>query len=95
MRLAFFSPLPPVKSGIADYSAALLDPLKKHAEITVFTEAPRDFQSSRFDAILYQIAIHLRGEVSGWIFQPGENLQPAFIGQRAQPDCDIHIEKFI
>jgi glycosyltransferase involved in cell wall biosynthesis/SAM-dependent methyltransferase len=55
MRLAFFSPLPPVKSGIADYSAALLEPLKKHAETTVFAEAPRDFQSSCFDAILYQI----------------------------------------
>jgi len=47
------------------------------------------------DAILYQIAVHLWGEVSGWILQPGENLQPALIGQRVQPDCDIHIENFI
>jgi len=47
------------------------------------------------DAILYQIAIHLRRKVSGWVFQPGENLQPAFIRQRMQPDCDIHIENFI
>lgn len=29
MRVAFFSPLPPIKSGIADYSAELLPALKK------------------------------------------------------------------
>ena len=55
MRLAFFSPLPPVKSGIADYSAALLDPLNKQAEVTVFTEAAGRFDPSRFDVALYQI----------------------------------------
>ncbi len=55
MRLAFFSPLPPVKSGIADYSAALLDPLNKQAEVTVFTEAAGQFDPSGFDVALYQI----------------------------------------
>lgn len=54
-RLAFFSPLPPVKSGIADYSAALLDPLKKQADVTLFTDATHPFDASRFDAALYQI----------------------------------------
>lgn len=33
-RLAFVSPLPPARSGIADYSADLLEPLSKHYEIT-------------------------------------------------------------
>ncbi|MFZ4984414.1 MAG: glycosyl transferase family 1, partial [Blastocatellia bacterium] len=42
MRLAYFSPLPPVKSGIADYSAELLPELAKGAEITVFVDQPRD-----------------------------------------------------
>ncbi len=55
MRLAFFSPLPPVKSGIADYSAALLDPLEKHADVTVFTGTTSPFDPNRFDAALYQI----------------------------------------
>ena len=35
MRIALFSPLPPAKSGIADYSAALLEPLAKLAEVSV------------------------------------------------------------
>lgn len=34
-RLAYISPLPPVKSGIADYSANLLPSLSKHYEIEV------------------------------------------------------------
>lgn len=42
MRLAYFSPLPPVRSGIADYSAELLPELAKSAEITVFVDRPRD-----------------------------------------------------
>lgn len=39
MKVAFFSPLPPAKSGIADYSAAVLDPLKHFAEVDTFTES--------------------------------------------------------
>jgi len=35
MRIAFFSPLPPARSGIADYSAALLEPLRQIADVTV------------------------------------------------------------
>ncbi len=55
MRLAFFSPLPPTKSGIADYSAALLDPLRRMASVETFAEAPPNFESSRYDSILYQL----------------------------------------
>lgn len=55
MRLAFFSPLPPAKSGIADYSAALLDPLRKLCDVDVFDGAPADFQPGRYDACVYQI----------------------------------------
>ncbi len=53
MRIAFFSPLPPAKSGIADYSAALLEPLKKIATVDVFETAPANLDS--YDAILYQL----------------------------------------
>jgi glycosyltransferase involved in cell wall biosynthesis/predicted SAM-dependent methyltransferase len=55
MRIAFFSPLPPEKSGIADYSAALLEPLSRLADVETFTGRPRDFDPARYDVCLYQI----------------------------------------
>lgn len=39
MRLAYVSPLPPARSGIADYSAELLPALGALAEVTVYPEA--------------------------------------------------------
>ena len=39
-RLAYFSPLPPARSGIADYSAELLPYLAERADITLFTDDP-------------------------------------------------------
>ncbi len=55
MRVAFFSPLPPSKSGIADYSAALLEPLCQLADVTVFTEAPAHYDPTQYDVALYQL----------------------------------------
>src|SRR5580658_10575886 len=55
MRVAFFSPLPPVKSGIADYSAALLEPLAHLAEVETFAQAPAAFDSTSYGALLYQL----------------------------------------
>jgi glycosyltransferase involved in cell wall biosynthesis/SAM-dependent methyltransferase len=55
MRLAFFSPLPPVKSGIADYSAALLDPLGRMAQVEAFADTPSAFEASSYGALLYQL----------------------------------------
>ena len=55
MRLAFFSPLPPAKSGIADYSAALLDALTKNVEVEVYTREQPDFDPAGFDGIIYQL----------------------------------------
>ncbi|HRQ38137.1 MAG TPA: glycosyltransferase family 4 protein [Chloroflexota bacterium] len=40
MKIAYFSPLPPTHSGIADYSAELLPYLAAHADITLFAEDP-------------------------------------------------------
>lgn len=40
MHLAYFSPLPPTHSGIADYSRELLAPLSEHAELTLFVDDP-------------------------------------------------------
>lgn len=40
LRIAYFSPLPPSHSGIADYSRELLPHLAAHAELTLFCAAP-------------------------------------------------------
>jgi len=55
MRVAFFSPLPPARSGIADYSAALIDSLKPLVDLEVFSGPDRAFDPSRFDIALYQV----------------------------------------
>jgi len=39
-RLAYLSPLPPARSGIADYSAALLPALARRAELTLYAPDP-------------------------------------------------------
>ena len=38
LRLAYFSPLPPARSGIADYSADLLPALGEVADVTLFSD---------------------------------------------------------
>src|SRR5579862_5416500 len=53
MRIAFFSPLPPAKSGIADYSATVLDHLTRFAQVTTFTG--KEFDPSQFDIAVYQL----------------------------------------
>ena len=67
-RLAFISPLPPERSGIADYSAELLPELAKYYEIDVVLAQPEarvpgnfaqrsvewfDTHSEQFDRIMY------------------------------------------
>ncbi|MCV2394184.1 glycosyltransferase [Actinotalea sp. M2MS4P-6] len=37
-RVALISPMPPVPSGVADYSRAMLDRLRERADVDVFTE---------------------------------------------------------
>lgn len=38
MKLNWFSPLPPARSGIADYAFGILPALLKHAEVTLWTD---------------------------------------------------------
>jgi glycosyltransferase involved in cell wall biosynthesis len=61
MRLNWFSPLPPAKSGIADYSFGILPDLSRSAEVTLWTDRAgwdpqleqfarvRQYQPDRFD----------------------------------------------
>src|SRR6202522_670555 len=55
IKVAFFSPLPPARSGIAAYSAALLDVLKKLVAVEVFASKPLSFNPKNFDVTLYQV----------------------------------------
>lgn len=55
LRVAFFSPMPPSGSGIADYSAALVEEMSKLADVKVFDRAPENSDQSRFDIALYQL----------------------------------------
>ncbi|UTT63000.1 glycosyltransferase [Microcella humidisoli] len=41
-RIALVSPMPPVASGVADYSARLLPELARHADVDVFAQAGAD-----------------------------------------------------
>jgi glycosyltransferase involved in cell wall biosynthesis/SAM-dependent methyltransferase len=54
MKVAFYSPLPPATSGIADYSEALLDKLRSHVQVEVANGA-RSPGVCECDVSLYQI----------------------------------------
>src|SRR4029077_19015623 len=55
MRVALFYPLPPSRSGIADYSQALLEPLGRLAKVEAFPDGGRQYNPRNFDLALYQI----------------------------------------
>ena len=55
MRVAFFSPLPPCRSGIADYSATLAEHLAPLVDLELFADADRPFDPSSFDIALYHL----------------------------------------
>jgi glycosyltransferase involved in cell wall biosynthesis/SAM-dependent methyltransferase len=55
VRVAFFSPLPPARSGIADYSEALIAALSPLVDLEVFPGSHQAFDPGRFDIALYHI----------------------------------------
>ena len=46
LQIAYFSPLPPVRSGIADYSSELLPYLARYADISLFTAVPHEIDAA-------------------------------------------------
>ena len=64
MRVAYFSPMPPDASGIADYSALLLPALRRHVDVVVVKRGtkrpPRDV-----DLAVYHVGNN--PEAHGWI----------------------------
>ena len=55
MRVAFFSPLPPARSGIADYSEALIESLRPLVDLEIFSSPDQPFDPARFDIALYHV----------------------------------------
>ena len=55
MRVAYFSPLPPARSGIADYSEALIESLRPLVELEVFSGPAQSYDPARFDIALYHV----------------------------------------
>ena len=63
MRLNWFSPLPPAKSGIADYTFGILPELSSRAEVTLWTD--RAGWDSRLEK--YAEVRHYRPDRMDWV----------------------------
>ncbi len=86
LRLAYFSPLPPAPTGIADYSRELLPHLSRSADVTVFIPDPAE----RPEGIGQDISIRpvsdyasLRMEFDLPLYQMGNSIQHEFVYQQA------------
>ncbi|HTS24766.1 MAG TPA: glycosyltransferase [Bryobacteraceae bacterium] len=55
MRVAFYSPLPPARSGIADYSEALIESLKPLTDLEVISSRADERAAAPADIALYQV----------------------------------------
>ena len=56
LRVAMFTPLPPARTGTADYAASLAKELEQRLDLSLYPEVPRWLNPDNFDAIIYQIA---------------------------------------
>jgi glycosyltransferase involved in cell wall biosynthesis len=66
VRVAYYSPLPPSRSGIADYSALLLPALRERVEVEV-ARAGRFRRAPQADVAVYHVGND--PEAHGWIVQ--------------------------
>ncbi|MFN8000655.1 MAG: glycosyltransferase [Acidobacteriota bacterium] len=89
MRLAYFTPLPPSKSGVADYNAELLPHLARGAEISVFVEQMRELRAhqNRPDFAVYHAVhfdeIHRQNPFDLCLYHQGNNQYHEYIYERA------------
>lgn len=65
MKVAYFSPLPPERSGIADYSALLLPALEERVEVAVASRGAKRLPRGA-DVALYHMGNN--PEAHGWIY---------------------------
>ena len=79
MRVAYFSPLPPMRSGIADYSAELLPALAAHLDLELFVEDGFKVDpalAARFPVRGYRAfpALQEEGRYDAVVYQIGNNV---------------------
>jgi glycosyltransferase involved in cell wall biosynthesis len=92
MTAGFFSPLPPARTGVADYAAALLTELRRHGRVEV---AP-----ARSDAALYHLgnnglhaAVYRRAiEKPGVVVLHDAALNHFFLGQLSEAE---YVDEFV
>ncbi len=65
MKIAYLSPLPPARTGIAHYSAILLPALRDRFDVTPFSTAD-GYDPSAFDVAIYQLGNNPHHE---WIYR--------------------------
>ena len=66
MKVAYYSPLPPSRSGVADYSALLLPALRARIDV-VLAKAGRFRREPSADVALYHVGND--PEAHGWIVE--------------------------
>jgi glycosyltransferase involved in cell wall biosynthesis len=89
MRLAYFTPLPPSRSGIADYNSELLPYLAKGAEISVFVREEDELRENR-DRADFSVhdandfdEIHARRPFDLCVYHLGNNPYHEYVYDRA------------
>ena len=55
-RVALFTPLPPAKTGTADYGASLAAELEKLVSLKVYKDAPVTFDPGQFNSVVIRVA---------------------------------------
>ncbi len=87
-RLAFVSPLPPVRSGIADYAADLLPYIARDFAVEVFVD---ERHSVVREGVYRSLPVHpaaelrkRRGEFAHVVYQMGNNLHHRFVLELAR-----------
>ena len=87
LRLAYFSPLPPARSGISDYSAALLPALARQADLTLYAPDPGSVDPSLRQKFDVRPAIAFgedRWEHDVALYQMGNSIHHEWIYQLAR-----------
>jgi len=83
MKIAYLSPLPPSRSGIASYSAILLPALREYFEITAVVDQKETGRLRRVAVIKFEEYRKRRESFDGAIYQLGNNPFHEFIYREA------------
>lgn len=82
-RLAYFSPLPPQRSGISDYSAELIPHLARHFEIDLYVDNYRpsgmELESVKLIELEQFRGLHERGTYYSILYQMGNSTFHAYM----------------